>query len=88
MNRVPAALDLLRPIAGLLDQYDAGEAVIEVPEIDGGDAPLEVHLPVHVEGVVRVHLQLTQLLRGQVGVLHRRVVLIAPGRSEHKMEKV
>ena len=49
MDRVPAAPDLLRPVPRLLDEDDAGEALVEVPKVHGGDAALEVHLAVLVE---------------------------------------
>ena len=57
VNGIPASFDLLRPVAGLLDENDASEAVIEVPQVDGGHAALKVHLAVLVERSVGFHLQ-------------------------------
>lgn len=46
MDRVPTAFDHLGSVAGLLDQDDAGEAAVQVPQVNGGDAALEVQLAV------------------------------------------
>ena len=45
VDGVPAPLDLLGAIAGLLDEDDTGEAVVQVPEVNGRHAALKV--PAH-----------------------------------------
>lgn len=42
MDGVPAALDLLRAVAGFLNEDDAGEAVIQIPQVDGGNPALKI----------------------------------------------
>src|SRR6218665_179995 len=42
VDRIPAALDLVRSITGLFDQQNASESVIEVPQINGRHASLEI----------------------------------------------
>lgn len=42
VDGVPAALDLLGAVAGLLDEDDAGEAVIQIPQVDGGNPALKI----------------------------------------------
>ncbi len=50
VNTVPAALDALAvALARLLDEDDAGEAGVIVPEVHRGHAALEVHLAVLLE---------------------------------------
>lgn len=44
MDGVPAPFDLLGSIPSLLDENNSSEAVIQVPEVHGGDAALKVPL--------------------------------------------
>ena len=79
---VPAALDLLVvAVARFLDEYDAGEAVLVVPEVDGRDAALEVHLAVLLEGRVGLDLEAAQAVRGLDALVERRLVHVAPRRA-------
>ena len=64
-----------------LEQHDAGESVLEVPEIDGGHAALKVELAVRVEGLVGLDFQLAQARRRRGAVLDRRLVCVGPWRS-------
>lgn len=42
MDGVPAPFDLLRSIPSLLDENNSSKAMIQVPEVHGGHAPLKV----------------------------------------------
>ena len=42
VNRVPAPLDLLGSVSRLLDKDDAGETMLQVPEVHGRHAALKV----------------------------------------------
>lgn len=55
-----------RPLT-LLQEYDAGEPVVEVPEVDAADAALVVELAVDVEGLVGADLHAADLLGGGAG---------------------
>ena len=52
----------------------------QVPEVNGGDAALEVHLSVLVEGGVGVDLKLAEPIRRHRAVVQRRVVRVRPRR--------
>ena len=52
----------------------------QVPEVNGGDAALEVHLSVLVEGGVGVDLKLSEPIRRHRAVVQRRVVRVRPWR--------
>ena len=54
------------------------KAVVQVPEVDTGHAPLEVHLPVLVEGSVGVYLQLSQPFTWHGAIVQWWLVLVAP----------
>ncbi|CAN8016896.1 unnamed protein product [Ixodes persulcatus] len=82
VDGVPAAHDLPGAVPALLDEHDARKAVVQVPQVDRGHSTLEVHLPVLVEGLVGIHLQLAQTLRRERPVLQRRVVAVTPGGPE------
>mmetsp|Transcript_19505 Transcript_19505/g.44096 ORF Transcript_19505/g.44096 Transcript_19505/m.44096 type:complete len:205 (+) Transcript_19505:116-730(+) len=61
---VPAAiLHVPVPCNVLLDQEAACEALVLIPQVDGGGAPLVVQLSVGVEQLVELHLHLPELLR-------------------------
>ena len=53
----------------------------QIPEVDGGDAALEVHLAVLVEGGVGVDLEAAQALRRHRAVVQRWVIRVRPRRS-------
>lgn len=63
VDGVPAALDLLRPIAGLFDENDSGEAVVQVPQVHGRHATFKVALQTNQSkgGLLRVQHQCEQL---------------------------
>lgn len=44
VDGVPAPFDFLGSVPSLLDENNSGEAVIQVPEVHGGDAALKVPL--------------------------------------------
>lgn len=50
MDGIPAALDLLGSVAGLLDENDSSKAVVQVPEIHGGHATFKVALQANQNG--------------------------------------
>ena len=52
----------------------------QVPEVNGGDAALKVHLSVLVEGGVGVDLELSEPVRRHRAVVQRRVVRVRPRR--------
>ena len=58
--------------------------MIEVPEVNTGHTPLEVHFPVLIKSCVCVHLQLPQSLTWHGSVLKGWVVRITPRGSGRK----
>lgn len=80
-----------------LDQHDAGESVIQVPQVHAAHAPLVVQLPIDVKGLVGLDLHLADSLIGDgaftstlaasradtahAALVQRRVELVAPWRA-------
>eukprot|EP00052_Salpingoeca_macrocollata_P016164 m.129529 g.129529 ORF g.129529 m.129529 type:complete len:353 (+) comp19950_c1_seq1:41-1099(+) len=81
VNGVPAALDLLRSVAHLLDEDAAGKAMVQVPQVHRRHTTLKIKVAVGVEGAVGLDLKLAQLVRGRGAVLQRRVECVGPRRA-------
>lgn len=64
----------------LLQQYNTGESIIQVPKVHAAYSTLVVQLTVDIECLVGGNLEFSHSLTGHGSIFQRGVEFIAPGR--------